>query len=429
MILAGYLSDNLFRSRRMPVTALGLLAPECWCRIPRVAGYQMVRRSGAVWHRLFRLCRRFAHFRDSRHRFWNSPRVSTAAGLINACGSVGAIVGGTIPGWIERHCARGKRPLGLGFSRIGGAYWSRPFCWCPNGTDCPTQRKRRVDVTNKTLPKQARAVIVGGGIAGCSVAYHLTKVGWKDVVLLEQGELAGGTTWHAAGMVGRLRTSSAMARINDASAKLYAGLEAETGLPTGWKQVGSLLVARTEDRMVQFRRTAAMSEYFGIDVRLIGVEEAVAKWPIMRPDDLIGAVWLPDDGKVQPKLTAVALGKGAEQRAATVLENVRVLSLLHREGRVTGVRTADGDIAAEVIVLCGGMWTRPLALTCGVNVPLYPVEHHYVLSNPIPGVTDDFPCTRDPDGEIYFRTEGAGPPGCISEAHQGLDGGPHSGRL
>jgi 4-methylaminobutanoate oxidase (formaldehyde-forming) len=259
----------------------------------------------------------------------------------------------------------------------------------------------------QALPKQSRVVVVGGGIAGCSVAYHLTKLGWRDVVLLEQGELAGGTTWHAAGMVGRLRSSSAMARINDASAKLYSSLETETGLPTGWKQVGSLLVARTEDRMVQFRRTAAMSEYFGIDVRLIGVEEAVARWPIMRPDDLIGAVWLPDDGKVQPKLTAIALGKGAEQRGATVLENVRVVNLLHRAGRVTGVRTTDGDIAAEVVVLCGGMWTRQLALTCGVTVPLYPVEHHYAISNPISGVADDFPCTRDPDGEIYFRTEGS----------------------
>lgn len=259
---------------------------------------------------------------------------------------------------------------------------------------------------SKSMPKQARAVIVGGGIAGCSVAYHLAKLGWRDVVLLEQGSLAGGTTWHAAGMVGRLRTSSAMARINDTSAKLYAGLEAETGHPTGWKQVGSLLVARTEDRMVQFRRTAAMSDYFGIDVRLISVEEAVALWPIMRPDDLIGAVWLPDDGKVQPKLTAIALGRGAEQRGATVLEKIRVLSLLHDGRRVTGVRTEEGDVAAEVVILCGGMWTRQLALTCGVSIPLYPVEHHYAVSHPIPGVTDDFPCTRDPDGEIYFRTEG-----------------------
>jgi 4-methylaminobutanoate oxidase (formaldehyde-forming) len=261
--------------------------------------------------------------------------------------------------------------------------------------------------SSRSLPRQARAVIIGGGVAGCSVAYHLAKLGWRDVVLLEQGELAGGTTWHAAGMVGRLRTNSAMARINDASAKLYAGLEAETGYPTGWKQVGSLLVARTEDRMVLFRRTAAMSAYFGINVRLIGVDEAVALWPIMRPDDLVGAVWLPDDGKVNPKLTAVALGRGATKHGATVLEGIRVVSLLHRHGRINGVRTADGDITAEVVVLCGGIWTRQLALSVGVNVPLYPVEHHYAVSNPIEGVTDDLPCTRDPDGEIYFRTEGS----------------------
>jgi 4-methylaminobutanoate oxidase (formaldehyde-forming) len=257
------------------------------------------------------------------------------------------------------------------------------------------------------VPKHARVVIIGGGIAGCSVAYHLTKLGWKDVLLLEQGGLAGGTTWHAAGMVGRLRASSAMGRINDASAKLYAGLEAETGLPTGWKQVGSIQVARTADRMIQFRRTAALSHYFGIGVHVIGVDEAVARWPVMRPDGLIGGLWLPDDGKVQPKLTALALAKGAELRGATLRENVRVNGLLHRNGRVTGVRTAAGDVSAEVVVLCGGMWTRQLALDCGVNVPLYPVEHHYAVSNPIPGVTDDCPCTRDPDGEIYFRTDGA----------------------
>ncbi|MFO0810936.1 MAG: FAD-dependent oxidoreductase [Gemmataceae bacterium] len=258
----------------------------------------------------------------------------------------------------------------------------------------------------QSLPRNARAVIVGGGIAGCSVAYHLAKLGWRDVLLVEQGEVAGGTTWHAAGMVGRLRTSSAMARINDASAKLYARLEAETGVPTGWNQCGSLLVARTEDRMVQFRRTAAMSGYFGIDVRLISVDEAVALWPIMRPDDLLGAVWLPEDGKVVPRQTAEALAKGAEQSGATLRQGVRVLNLLTDGRRVTGVRTDHGDVTAEVVVLCGGMWTRTLGLTSGVTVPLYPVEHHYVVSHEIEGVHDNMPCTRDPDGATYFRSEG-----------------------
>ncbi|HEY1377585.1 MAG TPA: FAD-dependent oxidoreductase, partial [Gemmataceae bacterium] len=257
-----------------------------------------------------------------------------------------------------------------------------------------------------TLPTQVRVVVVGGGIAGCSVAYHLAKLGWRDVLLLEQGELAGGTTWHAAGMVGRLRTSSSMTRINDASARLYAALEAETGHPTGWKQVGSLVVARTEERMVQLRRTAGTAEYLGVAIELIDGRAARAKWPLMRADDLLGAAWLPDDGKVIPKETATALAIGARRRGVTVRENVRVLDILHQNRRATGVRTAEGDVAAGCVVICGGMWTRQLALRCGVNLPLYPVEHHYVVSNPIPGAFDELPCTRDPDAGIYFRGEG-----------------------
>jgi 4-methylaminobutanoate oxidase (formaldehyde-forming) len=259
---------------------------------------------------------------------------------------------------------------------------------------------------SQVLPRHARVVIIGGGVVGCSAAYHLARLGWRDVLLLEQGELAGGTTWHAAGMIGRLRTSSSMARINDASAKLYAALEAETGHPTGWKQVGSLVVARTDDRMVQLRRTAALAEYNGIRVEIIDARAARDKCPVMRADDLRGAAWLPGDGKVVPKETTLALAQGARQRGATVLENVRVLDVLHERRRAVGVRTADGPVAAEVVVLCGGMWARQLALRCGVNVPLYPVEHHYVVSNPIPGAFDELPCTRDPDAAIYFRGEG-----------------------
>src|SRR5262245_9636146 len=162
-----------------------------------------------------------------------------------------------------------------------------------------------------SLSKHARVVIIGGGIVGCSVAYHLAKLGWRDVLLLEQGELAGGTTWHAAGMVGRLRTSSSMAKINDASVRLYASLEAETGHPTGWKRVGTLYVARTDERMVQFRRTAGMGEYLGIQVEIISADDVREKWPLVRNDDLRGGAWLEGDGKVIPKETAIALATGA----------------------------------------------------------------------------------------------------------------------
>ncbi len=259
---------------------------------------------------------------------------------------------------------------------------------------------------SSSLPSEASVVIVGGGIVGASVAYHLAKFGCKDVVLLEQNALSGGTTWHAAGLVGRLRTSNSMTRINKYSAELYAGLEKETGHPTGWKQVGSLMIGKSAERMTQLRRTAAMAEIFGVEVQMIGAEETLEKWPLLRIDDVLGAAWLPHDGKVIPKEICVALAKGARQRGATVLENVRVTDVLREKGRVTGVRTTDGVIRAGCVVLCGGMWTRELGLRCGVTIPLYPVEHHYVVTEPIPGAFDELPVGRDPDLALYFRGEG-----------------------
>jgi glycine cleavage system aminomethyltransferase T/glycine/D-amino acid oxidase-like deaminating enzyme len=261
-------------------------------------------------------------------------------------------------------------------------------------------------VDQSVLPVEVQVVVVGGGIAGCSVAYHLTKLGFADVVLLEQKALAGGTTWHAAGMVGRLRTSNSLTKINQYSAELYAGLEAETGHPTGWKQVGSLVVATTEERMVQLHRTAAMAEYLGVEAQMISAVEAGEKWPLMRTEDLKGAVWLPGDGKVIPQETTVALAKGAQSRGARVFENVRTLKVLHKNGRATGVETDRGTIRAQYVVLACGMWSRQLGLTCGVSIPLAPVEHHYVVSEPIEGAFDELPCGRDPDATIYFRGEG-----------------------
>lgn len=259
---------------------------------------------------------------------------------------------------------------------------------------------------NATIPSEARVVIVGGGIVGCSVAYHLAKFGWKDVVLLEQNELAGGTTWHAAGLIGRLRTTNSMTRINKYSAELYASLEKETGHSVGWKQVGSLIVAKSEDRMIQLRRTAAMSEVFGVEVEMINADVVREKWPLLRIDDVLGGAWLPHDGKVIPKEIAVALAKGAASRGATICERIRVRDVLHANGRATGVVTDQGTIKADFVVLTGGMWTRELGLRCGVSVPLYPVEHHYVVTEPIPGAHDDLPVGRDPDLCIYFRGEG-----------------------
>ena len=256
------------------------------------------------------------------------------------------------------------------------------------------------------LPPETRVVIVGGGVVGASVAYHLTRLGWKDVVLLEQNALAGGTTWHAAGLIGRLRTTNSMTKINKYSAELYASLEKETGHSVGWKQVGSLIVARSTERMQQLSRSAAMAEWFGVEVEMISPKGALAKWPLLRIDDVLGAAWLPHDGKLIPKELALALAKGAQSRGAQILENVRVLDIERRDLRATGVKTDRGSINAEYVVLCGGIWTRELGLRCGVTIPLYPVEHHYVVTEPLPGAFDELPVGRDPDLCIYFRGEG-----------------------
>jgi glycine cleavage system aminomethyltransferase T/glycine/D-amino acid oxidase-like deaminating enzyme len=257
-----------------------------------------------------------------------------------------------------------------------------------------------------SLPAQTKVVIVGGGIAGASVAYHLTKFGWKDVVLLEQNQLAGGTTWHAAGLVGRLRASNSLTMINKYSADLYAGLEKETGHSVGWKQVGSLIAAKSNDRMIQLRRTAAMSELLGVEVQIVGPEVVREKWPLLRTDDILGGAWLPHDGKVLPKETALALAKGAQRNGATIVENCRTLEIEHANGKATGVLTHRGRIQAEFVVLTGGMWTRELGLRCGVTIPLYPVEHHYVVTEPLAGAFDELPVGRDPDLCLYFRGEG-----------------------
>src|SRR5438445_1365188 len=217
---------------------------------------------------------------------------------------------------------------------------------------------------SSSLPAEAKVVVVGGSVVGSSVAYHLAKFGWKDVLLLEQNQLGGGTSWHAAGLVGRLRTTNSMTRINKYSAELYAALEKETGHSLGWKQVGSLIVGRSAERMIQLQRTAAMSERFGVEVQMISPETALEKWPLLRIDDVLGAAWLPHDGKVAPKEVALALAKGAQARGAKVLETVRVLDVLHCDGRVAGVKTNLGDLKAEVVVLTGGMWTRELGPRC-----------------------------------------------------------------
>jgi sarcosine dehydrogenase len=258
------------------------------------------------------------------------------------------------------------------------------------------------------VPDHARAVIVGGGIVGASVAYHLTQLGWRDIVLLEQGSLSGGTTWHAAGLVGQLRSSSNFTQLIRYSADLYSRLEAETGQATGWKRCGSVSVARTAERMIQLKRNAAMATAYGVEAHVISLDDAAARYPLMRIDDLVGAVWIPGDGKANPADITQALARGARAGGARLMEGVKVTGVNVARGAVAGVETSAGPIATETLVNCAGMWARELGRMSGVTIPLHACEHMYIVTQPIQGVASDLPVLRDPDGHIYVKEEVGG---------------------
>ena len=257
-------------------------------------------------------------------------------------------------------------------------------------------------------PAHAQIVIVGGGIAGVSVAYHLAKLGRRDVVLLEQGRLSCGTTWHAAGLVGQMRPNRSMTRMSQYGTQLYSSLERETGLATGWKQCGSVNVARTPERWIVFQRQAAMARSFGIDVDLLTPRQALDKWPLLRSEDLQGALWFPADGKANPADLAQSLAKGARNLGVKMFEGVRVLSVLKENDFVKGVETSAGTIQCEVFVNCSGQWARALGEKSGVSIPLHAAEHFYIVTEPIAGVHPNLPVMRDPDGLIYFKEEVGG---------------------
>ena len=258
------------------------------------------------------------------------------------------------------------------------------------------------------VPDSAEYVIVGGGIVGVSVAYHLAKLGKSDVVLLEQGQLSCGTTWHAAGLVGQLRSTPAMTKLIRYSTQLYSEIEAETGLATGWNECGSVTVARTDDRMTMLLRTAASARAQGVEVDVITPQEARAKWPVMQSDDLKGGLWMPGDGKANPTDLTQSLAKGARMKGAKIIEGVEVLDILTDGDAVTGVTTDQGTIKARVVINCAGQWARKVGLMCGVDVPLHSAEHMYIVTEQIEGVTPDLPVLRDPDGYIYFKEETGG---------------------
>jgi 4-methylaminobutanoate oxidase (formaldehyde-forming) len=255
------------------------------------------------------------------------------------------------------------------------------------------------------FPKSAQVVIVGGGIIGCSLAYHLTLRGFTDVVLLERKQLTSGTTWHAAGLVGQLGATHNLTRLAQYSTELYAELERETGQATGYRRIGSLAVANNAARFEELRRGASMARCFGLEVNVLSPKEAGDLWPFMTTDDLVGAVHLPRDGQTNPVDTTQALAKGARNRGARIFENVEVTDIIVEKGRATGVKTAKGDVRAEYVVNCAGMWARDLGAKAGTTVPLHAAEHFYVVTEPIPEIRKHLPVLRDADACTYFKED------------------------
>lgn len=255
------------------------------------------------------------------------------------------------------------------------------------------------------LPDRASVVIVGGGIVGCSLAYHLTLRGCTDVVLLERKQLTCGTTWHAAGLVGQLRATYNLTRLAQYTTNLYATLEQETGQATGFRQTGSVAIATHAARMEELLRGASMAKCFGLEVQTLSPAEIAAMWPGVHTSDLVGGVFLPKDGRCNPIDTTQALAKGARMRGAKIFENTPVKQIVIENGKAIGVRTAQGEIRAEMVVNCAGMWAHELGVNTGTTVPLHAAEHFYIVTEPMEGLHSNLPVLRDPDGCAYFKED------------------------
>jgi 4-methylaminobutanoate oxidase (formaldehyde-forming) len=259
-----------------------------------------------------------------------------------------------------------------------------------------------------TLPTHAQIIVIGGGIIGCSTAYHLARDHKADVLLLEQGQLTSGSTWHAAGLVGQLRASASITRVLKYSVELYKGLAAETGLDTGWKMTGCLRLATTHDRWTEYRRLATTARSFGMEMHLVSPAEVKRMWPLMDVSDLVGASWLPTDGQASPSDITQSLAKGARMHGARIVENIRVTGFRMAGSRITHVETTQGVISCEKVVNCAGQWARQVGALAGITVPLQPVKHQYIITDRIEGLSSDAATIRDPDRRTYFKEEVGG---------------------
>lgn len=258
------------------------------------------------------------------------------------------------------------------------------------------------------FPTHARVVIIGGGVGGCSIAYHLTQMGWGDIVLVERSELTAGSTFHSAGLVGQLRTDVNLTKMIRYSVDLYRRLKDETGYDPNWREVGSLRLASSPERLEELKRQVALSRSFGLPLELISTQDAQKLFPIMNPEGILGAVYMPTDGSVDPSGLTMALATGAKNRGAKLLTNTRVQSIGMKNDRVQRVVTDQGAIETEIVVNAGGQWAGEIAQMVGLYLPVIPMAHLYLITRPIPGLPKNLPNVRDPDNLVYWREEVGG---------------------
>jgi len=258
------------------------------------------------------------------------------------------------------------------------------------------------------LPQHASVVVIGGGIMGCSTLYHLAKQGVSDAILIERNQLTSGTTWHSAAQVRALRHSQNLTRMIQYSIDLYQQLEQETGQSVGWIQKGSLSLATNQDRLIHIKRQEALARVYGVNTSSISVAEAQERWPLMNSDDVVGAVWSPDDGRVSPSDVCAALVKAAKVDQANVFENTCVTGVLTSQGRVVGVETVQGVVKCDAIALCAGLWSREIGAMAGADVPVLACEHFYLLTKPVEGIEGNMPTLSDHDNHLYIRDDSGG---------------------
>ena len=258
------------------------------------------------------------------------------------------------------------------------------------------------------LPSHASVVVIGGGVMGCSTLYHLAANDVSDAVLLERNQLTSGTTWHSAAQVRALRSTKNLTELIRYSVELYSKLEEETGQQTGWINMGSLSIATNQDRLIHIRRQEALAHLFGVRAASISRGEAKERWPLMNAEDVIGAVWSPDDGRVSPSDLCAALVRGAKSRGGRIFENIAVTGILTRDNAVKGVETDQGVIRCDALALCTGLWSRRVAAMAGAEVPVWPCEHFYLITKAIEGISGNLPTLSDHDGHLYVRDDGGG---------------------